>query len=108
MAQPPTDPAPPTPPPPVQDPAMAALPTDDMPETESGGAMSSTLLEDLGVVIPPLAATALLSPLILLEALAGAFFATGRDLLLSGFLLLVVALWMANDLHRQRKPEVVS
>ena len=63
------------------------------------------LFEGLEVVIPPLAATALVSPLLLLEALLGAFFATGRDLLIPTLLLVIVSLWMANDLRRQRKTE---
>ena len=64
--------------------------------------MSAELFEGLDVVIPPLVASALLSPLILLEALVGAFVATGRDLILPGLILLMLALWMARDLRRNR------
>ena len=71
--------------------------------TDEGRTMSAELFEGLDVVIPPVVATALLSPLVLVEALLSAFVATGRDLILPGLLLLAVALWMANDLRRSRR-----
>ncbi len=71
--------------------------------TDEGRTMSAELFEGLDVVIPPVVATALLSPLLLVEALLSAFVATGRDLILPGLLLLGVALWMANDLRRSRR-----
>jgi hypothetical protein len=99
-APPPAGDSPPEPP--EHDVAMAAIPEPD--QTIAGaqrGDMSMRLTEGLEVVIPPLAATALLSPLILLEALLGAFVDTGRDLLIPGFLLFAASLWMTRGVRKR-------
>ncbi len=106
--QPPNDPVaieeqPETPGDPEFDAAMTAVSDSVDQLRDDGRTMSSELFEGLDVVIPPLVAGALLSPLILLEALVSAFVATGRDLVLPTLILLALALWMANDLRRHRR-----
>ncbi len=99
--QPPVDPE--GPPTPQFDAAMTAVSDAVDPSRDGGRTMSAELFEGLDVVIPPLVVGALLSPLMLLEALVGAFVATGRDLILPALILLALALWMANDLRRHRR-----
>lgn len=86
------------------DAAMAALPDIDGTVSESDRGLSSRLLRALDVVIPPFVAAALMSPLMLLEALIRAFVRTGRDLLAPGLILLLLALWTARDLRRKQTP----
>jgi hypothetical protein len=54
---------------------------------------SSTLLDGLELAIPPAVASSLLSPLLLLESILGAFLETGRGLLIPGMLLLLGLAW---------------
>lgn len=104
VAQPGKDPPPPEPTSAEHDAAMTALPTIANSNSAVGQrGMSAALFDDLEVVIPPLVASAILSPLVLFEALIGAFVETGRDLVFPGILLLLVAGWMGNDLRRQRR-----
>lgn len=58
--------------------------------------LSGAFIDALELVIPPVVATALVSPLLILEALAAALFDTGQALLISGLLLLVGAAWVAS------------
>jgi hypothetical protein len=95
--------------PPELDVAMAALPTDDgsndgtAPEPRS---MSGALFEGLDVAIPPLVASAILSPLMIAEALLAAFLETGRELMIPSLLLLAGSIWMLYDIRRdRRKPQ---
>lgn len=87
---------------PIYDVAMRALPTVTETDTPSRPGLSAGLLEGLEVVIPPVVANVVLSPLILIEALVGAFVATGRDLVIPGIVLAVLALWIARDTNRRR------
>ena len=80
---------------------MTAIPGPGNTDDGIGHGMSGALITGLEVVIPPLVATALVSPLILLEALLGAFIDTGRDLVFPAIALLVVSLWLARDLRRR-------
>ncbi|MDX2467480.1 MAG: hypothetical protein QNL12_09210 [Acidimicrobiia bacterium] len=85
--------------------AMAALPGDDDSANGVGSepqTMSGALFEGLDVVIPPLAAAAILSPLMILEALVGAFVETGRELFIPSVLLLAASIWMFHDTRRDR------
>jgi hypothetical protein len=56
------------------------------------------------LVIPPAVASSLLSPLLLLESIIGAFLETGRGLLIPGLLLAVGLLWADR---RRRRDEVL-
>ncbi|MDJ0924819.1 MAG: hypothetical protein QNJ77_09665 [Acidimicrobiia bacterium] len=78
---------------PEDDPALAALPVGDSNPPPADGALN-TLFAGLEVVIPPPVAAAVLSPLVLVGAIAGAFTTTGRELLLPGVLLVCTALWV--------------
>lgn len=57
----------------------------------------SGLVDDLGLVIPPQVAAALISPLLVLEALIGAVFDSGRAMLGPGIVLLLGVMWIANE-----------
>lgn len=62
--------------------------------------MSAKLVGALEVVIPPNVASALLSPLMLVEAIVSAFATTGRDLLMPALLLVAVILWTEGRRRR--------
>jgi hypothetical protein len=83
---------------PEEDAALSPLPDDD--GDESQGGLTSGLLDSLELAIPPAVASSLLSPLLLLESILGAFFATGRGLLIPG-LLLVVGILAAEGRRRR-------
>lgn len=89
--------------PPSLDVAMAALPEqDDIDGDRQSHSMSTALFEGLDVAIPPLAAAAILSPLMIAEALLSAFVETGRELLIPSVLLLLTSIWMYYDTRRHR------
>ena len=73
--------------PPEEDVALSPLPGDAS-DGDQGG-LTSGLLDSLELAIPPAVASSLLSPLLLLESIFGAFVATGRGLLIPGLLLAV-------------------
>jgi hypothetical protein len=62
--------------------------------------MSGRLLDEIGAAIPPLAATAIVSPVLLGEAFVGAFAETGRDLVVPGVILLVGVTWISRSSRR--------
>ncbi len=85
--------------------AMTALPGKDNADGGSNveaHSMSSAIFEGLDVVIPPLAAVAILSPLMIVEALLYAFVETGRELVIPSVLLLAASIWMFYDTRRER------
>jgi hypothetical protein len=69
-----------------------------------GGGLSNLLLDGLELVIPPAVASSLLSPLLLLESVFGAFMETGRGLLIPGLLLVAGVLWTEG---RRRRDDVL-
>ena len=73
------------------------------PRGESSDRLSTILLDGLELAIPPSVATSLVSPLLLLESLIGAFIETGRNLLLPGLLLAVAISWSEIRRRRQRR-----
>lgn len=77
---------------------MAPLPGGD--DGGNHGGFSAALLDGLELVIPPTVASSLLSPLLLLESIAGAFTETGRDLILPVLILIVGILWTEGRRRR--------
>lgn len=91
-------PSAPDPTPPDEDLALGPLPDSTSGNGSSG--FSNLLLDGLELVIPPAVASSLLSPLLLLESVFGAFVATGRGLLIPGLLLVVGVLWTEGRRRR--------
>lgn len=86
-----------------EDVALAALPLPDDAErggSRPGGAFSNALLDGLTLVVPPAVAAALLSPLVLIEAVLAVFASTGRELLVP---LVVLVAWVAWAGGRRRR-----
>ena len=81
----------------IADPAIAPISIiDDAPDEVASVGLNS-FVDDLGVVIPPQVATALVSPLLVLEALVGAVADSGKAMLGPGAVFLLGALWIANE-----------
>jgi hypothetical protein len=82
------------------DPELAALdagaegPT--LPE-DAGASLTAGMLKDLELVVPPGVATALLSPVLVLEAFIAALASTGRALWLPALLLVAGAIVLSNE-----------
>ena len=89
---------PPDDPTPAEDIAMGPIPVYSS-DAHQGG-FTSGLLDSLDLAIPPAVTSSLLSPLLLLQSIVGAFLATGQGLLIPGLLLLVGVLLM--DRRRRR------
>ena len=106
---PPSDPAPPDDPPSEPDDvAGTALPTPDNADrggSRPGGTFSNALLDGLTLVVPPAVAAALLSPLVLLEAILAVFVSTGRELVLPLVTLVGGVAWIGG---RHRRPAPVT
>ncbi|MGZ8784796.1 MAG: hypothetical protein ACXW1Y_04450 [Acidimicrobiia bacterium] len=77
--------------------ALLPLPDPGLVETSVDPRLLGAFIDALGLVIPPFAATALVSPLLVLEAFVGAFTDGGQAILLPGVLLLLGAGWVANE-----------
>lgn len=91
-----------------EDAALAALaaPDDTDPGgSRPGGAFSNALLDGLTLVVPPAVAAALLSPLVLLEALLAVFASTGKELLVPLATLTAGVIWVGG---RRRRQEVLA
>lgn len=90
--------------------ALAALPQPDdadRGDARPGQAFSNALIDGLTLVIPPGVATALLSPLLLLEALLATFAGTGRELLAPLIILVVGVAWIGGRHRRNSTPAFV-
>jgi hypothetical protein len=80
-----------------EDRALLPLPGAGDSETAERAGLSHALIEALELVIPPRVATAVISPLLVLEALLRAFTDGGRVLAVPGILLLLGAGWVAHE-----------
>lgn len=88
--------------------ALAALPDSDdagRGGSRPGGTFSNALLDGLTLVVPPAVAAALLSPLVLLEALVSVFAATGRELLIPLVVLVAGVAWAGG---RRRADDTIT
>ncbi|MCP4307591.1 MAG: hypothetical protein GY788_22510 [bacterium] len=98
-AAPPTS-IPPEIPLPEEDASLSPLPGTERQESQAG--LSRGLLESLELAIPPAVASSLLSPLLLVRSILGAFVATGRGLLIPGILLTIAFLLVGGRRRRQQ------
>ena len=88
--------------------ALAALPDSgdaDRGGSRAGGTFSTALLDGLTLVVPPAVASALLSPLVLLEALVSVFATTGRELLVPLAFLVAGVAWVGG---RRRDEDAIT
>ena len=81
----------------VEDRALLPLPDAGQVETSVDRGLSGTFIDAVELVIPPQVATALVSPLLVVESFFAAFTDSGQALLMPGLLLLLGAAWMANE-----------
>jgi hypothetical protein len=100
-----------------EDRALLPLPGAGGSEAAERAGLSHALIEALELVIPPRVATAVVSPLLVLEALLRAFTDGGQVLAVPGILLLLGVGWMAHQslllsllrrLRRRQHDEVTS
>lgn len=94
----------------TEDVALAAIPDAgdaDRDGRRPGGALSSALIDGLALIVPPGVAAAILSPLLLLEALVATFAATGRELVIPLATLVIGVVWIGGRWRRDPSPTFV-